>query len=212
MRPLAAVAVACAVVILAVGCSTPPSRFYTLSAATTPSTTSSDVSVVVGPVSVPAAVDRPQIVVSTSANQVWLDEFNRWASPLQNNIARVVAENLVAMLGTPRVTMFPQTLSADADYRVAIEVQRFDSAPGEAATLDAVWTISRTKDGRSQTGRTTVRETAPGQELRCARRRSQPRRRAPEPGHRRRGACAGWAVTSMMQPLDALDRERGRRQ
>ena len=56
---------------------------------------------VVGPVSVPAVVDRPQIVVTTGPNQVRLDEFNQWASPLQNNIARVVAENLVAMLGTP---------------------------------------------------------------------------------------------------------------
>jgi uncharacterized lipoprotein YmbA len=162
MRPLAAITVSCALMILAAGCgATPASRFYTLSAATIPSTTSSDVSVAVGPVSIPASVDRPQIVVAMSANQVWLDEFNRWASPLQNNIARVVAENLVAMLGTPRVTMFPQTLSAAADYRAAIEVQRFDSAPGEAATLDAVWTISRTKDGKSRTGRTTVRETAP---------------------------------------------------
>ena len=73
----------------------------------------------------------------------------------------MVAENLVAMLGTPRVTLFPQTLSADADYRVAIEVQSFESAPGEAATLDAVWTVRRTKDGKTQTGRTTVREAAP---------------------------------------------------
>jgi uncharacterized lipoprotein YmbA len=37
-------------------------------------------------------------------------------------------------------------------------VQGFDSAPGEAATLDAVWTVRRTKDGRTETGRTTVRE------------------------------------------------------
>jgi uncharacterized lipoprotein YmbA len=103
-------------------------------------------------------VDRPQIVVSTGPNQARLDEFNRWASPLQNEIARVVAENLVAMLGTPRVTMSAQALSAEADYHAAIEVQRFESAPGEAATLDAVWTVSRTKDGKSQTGRTTVRE------------------------------------------------------
>ncbi len=101
----------------------------------------------VGPVSVPAVVDRPQMVVSTGANEVRLDEFNRWASPLQDNLARVVAENLVVMLGTPRVTLFPQTLSADAEYRVAIEVQSFESAPGKSATLDAVWTVRRTKDG-----------------------------------------------------------------
>ena len=139
--------------------------------------------------SVPAVVDRPQIVVTMGPNQVRLEEFNRWAAPLQNNIARVVADNLVAMLGTPRVTLSPQTLSADADYRAAIEVQSFESAPGEAATLDAVWTVSRTKDGKSQTGRTTVREPS-GEKLRCARRRPQPRDRAAEPGHRRRGGCA----------------------
>jgi uncharacterized protein len=94
-------------------------------------------------------------------NQVRLDEFNRWAAPLQSTMARVIAENLVAMLGTPRVTLSSQMASAGVDYRAVIEVQRFESAPGEAATLDAVWTVSRDRDGTSQTGRTTVREATP---------------------------------------------------
>lgn len=149
----------CAALVFASGCaSTPPSRFYTLSAVAVPAAAPSNVSVAVGPVSVPADVDRPQFVVSAGPNQVRLDEFNRWASPLQNGISRVVAENLVMLLGTPRVTLFPQTLSADADYRAAIEVQSFASAPGEAAMLDAVWTVRRMKDGKTATGRTTVRE------------------------------------------------------
>jgi len=159
MRPRLALALPCTWLLLAAGCgSTPPSRFYTITAAppATPAAPS-DLAVVVGPVSIPAAVDRPQIVVTVSSTQVWLDEFNRWASPLQNNIGRAVAENLVAMLGTPRVATAPQT-SVGADYRAAIEVQRFDSAPGEAATLDAVWTVSRTADGKASTGRTRARE------------------------------------------------------
>lgn len=161
MYHLTAIAALCIFAGLAAGCaSSPVTRFYTLSAAAAPVATSSQLSVVVGPVSVPAVVDRPQIVVSTGPNQVRLDEFNQWASPLQNNIARVVAENLVAMLGTPRVILFSQPLGVGADYRAAIEVQRFESAPGEAATLDTVWTVSRIKDGKSQTGRTTVREVA----------------------------------------------------
>ena len=146
-------------VTVAAGCgSAPASRFYTLSAGAAPAATSSNLSVVVGPVSVPAVVDRPQIVVTTGPNQVRLEEFNRWASPLQNSIARVVAENLVAMLGTPRVTLSAQALSADADYRAAIEVQSFESVPGDVAVLDALWTVRRTKDGKSETGRTTARE------------------------------------------------------
>lgn len=162
MTRLVALAVPCALVILAAGCASTPARFYTLSAVTGPAAASSDLSVVVGPVSLPAVVDRPQIVVSTGANQVQVDEFNRWASPLQDNISRVVAENLVALLGTPRVNLYPQTLSAEAGYRVAIEVQRFDSMPGEVAVLDAVWTVRRTKDDNTKTGRTTVREAVQG--------------------------------------------------
>ena len=158
MGRLALCAIPCILVALAAGCASSPSRFYTLSATVAPVTATSKVSVAVGPVTVPAAVDQPQIVVSTGANQVMFDEFNRWASPLQDNIARVVAENLVAALGTPRVTLFPQTLNSDADFRVVIEVRNFDSTPGKSAALDAVWTVRRTKDGKSETGRTSVRE------------------------------------------------------
>ncbi|MGZ5121144.1 MAG: PqiC family protein, partial [Burkholderiales bacterium] len=93
-----AVMMLCALTVVAAGCaSTPPAHFYTLSATATRSSTSSSVSVAVGPVSVPAVVDRPEIIISTGDNEVQLDEFNRWASPLQDNLARVIAENLVAI-------------------------------------------------------------------------------------------------------------------
>jgi len=162
MRRLAAVIILCGLAGLGAGCgSSPPSRFYTLSGTTASAAAASSLSVAVGPVTIPAAVDRPQMVVSMGPNQVELDEFNRWAAPLGNNISRVVAVNLVALLGTPHVTLFPEMLSAGSDFRVAIEVQRFDSMPGEAAVLDAVWTVRRAKDGKADTGRTTVREAVP---------------------------------------------------
>lgn len=144
--------------LIASGCASPPTNFYTLSAATLPAAPATTLSVSVGPVSIPGDVDRPQIVVNTGPNRAKVDEFNRWAGPLQDGIARVVAENLVALLGTPKITLFPQTLSADAGYRVAIEVQSFVSTPGQSASLDAVWTVRRMKDGKAETGRTTVRE------------------------------------------------------
>jgi uncharacterized lipoprotein YmbA len=158
MQRIAPLVIACAVAAFVAGCATPPSHFYTLSRAAAPGTTTSNLSVVVGPVSIPAIVDLPQFVVSTGPNQVSLNEFERWASPLQNNISRVVAEDLVAILGTPRVSLFQQSLNATADYHVAIEVQSFESALGEAASLNAVWIVRRTKDGKAETGRTTVRE------------------------------------------------------
>lgn len=148
-----------ALAVLASGCgSTPPSHFYTLSATTVSATDTSMLSIAVGPVSVPAVVDRPQIVVSTGPNEVRLDELNRWAAPLQDNLSRVVADELGGMLGTPRVRLFSQALSTDADYRVMIDVQRFESTLGEAAVLDARWTVRRLPAGKSQAGRTNVTE------------------------------------------------------
>src|SRR5258705_769206 len=135
------------------GCaSTPQPRFYALSAAPapsgaalTPASAISSVSVSVGPVSVPALVDRPQIVVSTSQNRVKLDERNRWDAPLQDNLSQVIAQNVVGILGTPQVSVFPKASAADAQYRVAVELQRFESMPGTAALLDATWTVLRKK-------------------------------------------------------------------
>ena len=153
-----------ALVVAGAGCASPRSNFYTLNSTAKPVGMMADTSVSVGPVSVPAAVDRPQIVVRLGPNQVAIDEFHRWASPLQDAIARVVAENLAAMLGTPHVTVFSQPTGAGARFRVLVDVLRFESAPGEAATLDAVWTVRSTKDGTTRPGRTTVSEPVPDRE------------------------------------------------
>jgi uncharacterized protein len=161
MKRLSGITLLCILAALLAGCaSTTQSHFYTLSPALKPTSsaaaTAGNYSISVGPVTVPAAVDRPQIVVRVGPNEVDIDEFNRWASPLQSDIARVVAENLVLMLGTPDVTLFPQTTGAGASYRVVIGVLRFDSVPGGAATLDAVWTVRLAKADQSRTGRTTL--------------------------------------------------------
>jgi uncharacterized protein len=100
--------------------------------------------------------------VTTSPNQVSLNEFNRWASPLQNNISRVVVDDIASMLGTSRVSLVKQSMNADPDFRVAIDVQSFESVPGDSATLNATWIVRRTKDGKTQAGRTAVREPSTG--------------------------------------------------
>jgi hypothetical protein len=156
----AVLATLCAVAALAAGCGTsPPARFYTLNSTTAPAAAPSNLLIAVGPVTIPAVVDRPEFVVSIGQNELKIDDFNRWAAPLQDGLARAIAENLVVMLGTPRVILFPQQLATDPEYRVAVEIRTFESVPGTAIRLDAVWTLRRGKDGKTETGRTSVRET-----------------------------------------------------
>jgi len=159
MRRLTAFALVCTLAAFGEGCTSPPAKFYTLSAVAPPTSTPSNISILVGPVSVSSVIDRPQIVVTTGANQVTVDEFSRWASPVQDNLARVVADNLVAALGTPRVMLYQSPLGAEVDYRVQIEVRNFESAPGKYASLDALWSVRRLKDGKTETGHTILRES-----------------------------------------------------
>jgi hypothetical protein len=116
----------------------------------------------VGPVSVPASVDRPEFVVQIAPHRVEVDEFNRWAAPLGEGIARTVAGDLAALLGTPDVATAPFA-NFDPAYRVTINVQRFDSVQGESALLEAVWTVRSTAGGATRSGRTLAREVLEGQ-------------------------------------------------
>ena len=139
--------------LLLSGCGSPPrERFFTLNAPEAPAAAADAPSVAVGPVSVPELVDRPQFVVRVNANQVAIAEQARWAEPLKGAIARVVAANLAKDLGART-----QARNGDADYRVLIDVQRFESTPGEAVLLDAQWTVIGPKGAR-HSGRSTQRE------------------------------------------------------
>ena len=67
--------------------------------------------------------------MQVAPNRVTVDEFNRWAAPLDESIARTVAGDLAVLLGTPRVATGPLA-NFEPAYRVTIDVQRFDSIPG----------------------------------------------------------------------------------
>ena len=139
-------AAALAVAVLLAACSTPPrERFFTLDAPEPPVAAEGAPSIAVGPVSVPDMVDRPQLVVRTNANEVSIAEQARWAEPLRTAIPRVVAANVAKELG---MRMAPSMRGSDADYRVALDVLRFDSGPGDAALIDAAWTVIGPKGSR----------------------------------------------------------------
>ncbi|MGO9059979.1 MAG: membrane integrity-associated transporter subunit PqiC [Candidatus Binataceae bacterium] len=147
---------------VAAGCSTAPSHFYTLdSTAVAGNAPATRIAVLVGPVTVPEMVDRPQFVVQVAPNRVDVDEFNRWAAPLNDGIARAVAGDLAAQLGTPDVATGPFA-NFNPAYRVTINVQRFESVSGQGALIEAVWTVHKTAGGPTRSGRTLAREPVQG--------------------------------------------------
>ena len=140
-------------------CASPPSHFYTLTPTREPAASApSSASIAVGPVLIPESVNRPELVVQVGPNQVALDELNRWAAPLPAEIQRVLIENLTHLLGTPRVSRYPQGPITSPDFRVRIDVLRFESAPGNTALLDVIWTVQGKDEKDTKTGRTTSHE------------------------------------------------------
>ena len=154
------------------GCaSSPPVHFYTLSAeaaagAAGPATVGTELRIAVGPISLPEVVDRPQIVVRSGPNKVTLIDEHRWAESLKGEIPRVIAENLSRLLATGQVWAYPQNISGSFDYRVLVDIQRFESTPGQMAAIDALWTIQQpSKEGVvSKTGRSTVQQPIGGRD------------------------------------------------
>ena len=150
------------------GCGTSPKEmYYTLSSAAavngaTPVTGEAAYSIAVGPITLPEVVDRPQFVLRAGPNEVSIVELHRWAGPLKSEISRTIADNLAADLNVRRVAAYPQSAGDNADYRVLVDIQRFDSTLGESVTIDALWTVKRVSDGVLRTGRSTARESGSG--------------------------------------------------
>ena len=132
------------VMMLAACGRTPPAKFYTLQPVQPSSPGSSlpeDVAIAVGPVAIPAAHDRQEIVTRGAKNEVSISEFHRWAGPLQKNIAAVLSQNIGALLGTERITPFTRENIFRPTHRVVININRYDSQLSKEFLLNATWSI-----------------------------------------------------------------------
>ena len=100
----------------------------------------------IAPVDFPAYLDRPQIMTRTGSAEILLSEIHRWAEPLRDNFARVLAANLSRMLDTAEVGIEPSRLRVPADYRLAVDVRQFDASHEGEVVLVAYWSLSNSDD------------------------------------------------------------------
>jgi hypothetical protein len=127
-------------------CTSTPSRFYTLNSLsaseTIPAMSAEQGPVIgVGPITMPKYLDRPQIVTRTGSHQLAVADFDRWAEPLQDNVARVLAENLALLIPTDQVLLYAWPRSATLDYQVTVDVLHFEGWLGGESRLLALWSI-----------------------------------------------------------------------
>lgn len=146
------------------GCKSPSASFYTLSPdrSLANSGATRSIAAVIGPVTIPDLVDRPQIVTRVGDNEVEINEFARWAQPLSGDIGGVIAANLAVLLNSPQISVFELTREPPGVWRVRIDVMRFESTPGRDVTVDVLWAVRPPGNGRSVTGRSVAHEAVSG--------------------------------------------------
>lgn len=154
-----------AAVLLCLGCAaSQPTRFYVLGPPTAPAAPSpagTDALVIaVGPIEVPAYLDRPHLITRHGPNEVKLAEFHRWAEPLDEAVARSLAAHLGALLGTPSVFTRPLLPGTDPRFAVAVRIRQFEPGPDNTVTLDVQWHLT---GGADLTRAFVLREPGAGQ-------------------------------------------------
>ncbi|MEM5438387.1 PqiC family protein [Paraburkholderia diazotrophica] len=163
---VAALALSAALLAALAACSSPASRFYTLSAGDASPDAARTASnpaflIEVPPVDVPSQVAKNQLVVQTGPTQVQVLEQERWASLPGDEIRRALSSTLTQQLGTIDVygTPYPDRVPV---YRISVNVQRFESWPGSHALIDAVWSVRAVRTQAVLTCRSVVSEPVPG--------------------------------------------------
>jgi uncharacterized lipoprotein YmbA len=78
--------------------------------------------------SLPGYLDRQHIVRRATADRLDLGGDERWGAPLQDLVGTTLADDLSARLPGSTVFVEPGSISAPADFRVEIEISRFELA------------------------------------------------------------------------------------
>ena len=131
-----------------------PTNFYMLSplspsqAGTAAASAEGRIRIGLVTVVVPEYLNRNEIVVNLDNTVYRLAEFNQWAEPLNNNLTRVLEENLTNLLRGDSIDVFlASDSSIPADYRLEVDVLRLDGNLGGQVALISQWALLETEEG-----------------------------------------------------------------
>lgn len=126
-----------------VGCASAPLHYYTLVAppgsAAPAAPTPAPYPFELLPVGVPAQVDVPQLVVREGGQGMLPLQDQRWIGPLGDEVRGALAADLARALGVPDMSGLPG--NGQPRLRIALDVRRFESVPGDHALIDAAWSL-----------------------------------------------------------------------
>ena len=136
--------------VLLAGCASSPAPIYvTLEAPQSAlATQPAQRAVLVGPVSVPEMLERPQLMLHTTSNRVEPAAHLRWAQPYKQEFARALAAHLARVTANARVVPMSANMPAEAHLRLTIDVLSVELREGDSASLEVLWTLRESPGGK----------------------------------------------------------------
>lgn len=130
--------------LLLAACSSAPLRYHQLQAGLpAQGQPQAGAVILVEAVSLPASVDRPQLLLEDRQGQPQIQERDYWTASLSRLLTQALALNLSRRLGLSGVYAAPQLSLARADLTLQLDVREFRLQPGQGALLTAAWRIAR---------------------------------------------------------------------
>lgn len=145
-NPIAALTIALVMASVSGCASAPPTRFFVLNSVASldaPQVTPKAVAVVIRDVRLPQYLERPQLVTRGGDHRIQLADDAQWAGNLQQDMMRVLTENLGHLLKSDRVFSAPHNGPLKPDFRVDVEVMRFEQSADRRVALSARWWLIR---------------------------------------------------------------------
>lgn len=140
MRNLARGMCLCAVLLTA--CTSVPSRFYQLQATSMPGQNQRPGAVLlVEQVTLPAGMDRPQLLLENAEGRPQLQEQDYWTASLSRLLTQAVAGNLATQLGLSTIYAAPQLSLGRTDLSLQLDIREFRLRHGQGASLAGAWRL-----------------------------------------------------------------------
>jgi len=100
-----------------------------------------DIVLGVGPVRLPGYLDHEEIVTRVAPNRFDVAQNDRWIEPLEEDVSRVLAQNLYTLLKSERIVRFPWPSSRRVTHQLDVEILSFEPTAANEAQLAARWMI-----------------------------------------------------------------------
>jgi uncharacterized protein len=101
------------------------------------------------PVVLPRYLDRAQVVTWSAAGELKIDEFLRWAEPLDAGVSRTLAENLSALLPETLVVRAPWPSKTRLRCRLRVELERFGPQTNGEVQLEGRFELLQPREERA---------------------------------------------------------------